>query len=400
LREPLRRRKVWVLIAGPGLVMRNSLRAGIFSGMAMAMTVSPGAFGASPNAELVIHEWGTITTVHAADGTPQGSLNRIEESEVLPPFVHRYEPESTRFDPKKRLIKAPLIPGRPDVTMRLETPVIYFHPANKRQFETAFDVRVSFRGGVINEFYPSAAADVKLDTARISEKMATGTIARQWTGEVLNNYVVGSLEWKGVKLHDTVVAPLTNDPVWLAPREVQAASVFLPDAGEGERYLFYRGVAALPALLQTHLKSRQITVSAPANMVWLDAESVALPNTWHVDVRAEGSLAFREHGALTLRKAAAGAEAGRFKRFSDADYAAENRGKLRASLKTALIKEGLFADEAEAMLNTWKHSYFEKPGLRVFYIVPRLWTDHFLPLSFSVAARVNRVIVGRIDLVP
>jgi hypothetical protein len=383
--------------------MRISLRSGIWLGVAVclvvAMVVASGAVGASPNAELVIHEWGTITTVHAADGTPQGSLNRIEESEVLPPFVHRYEPESTRFDPNKRLIKAPLIPGRPDVTMRLETPVIYFHPGNERQLETPFDVRVSFRGGVINEFYPSGAADVKLDTARISEKMATGTIARQWTGEVLNNYVVGSLEWKGVKLHDTVVAPLTNDPVWLAPREVQAASVFLPDAGEGERYLFYRGVAALPALLQTRLKSGKLTVSTPANLAWLDVESVVVPNTWHVHVRADGSLAFREHGALTLRKAAPGEELGRLKRFSDDDFAPENPGKLRASLKAALIKDGLFADEAEAMLNTWKHSYFEKPGLRVFYIVPRRWTDHFLPLTFSVPARVNRVIVGRIDLV-
>ena len=376
--------------------MRGKLRTGIWLGVASAMAC--GAFGALPQADLVIHEWGTITTVHAADGTPQGGLNRIEESEVLPPFVHRYEPESTRFDPKKRLVKAPLVPGRPDVTMRLETPVIYFHPRQK--FETPFDVHVSFRGGVINEFYPNAVADVKLDTSRITEKMVTGVIPRVWTGEVLNNYVVGSLDWKGVKLHDTVVAPLTNDPVWLAPREVQAASVFLSDAGEGERYLFYRGVGALPALLQTRVTSGQVTVSAPASLHWLDTDSMVLPNVWHVDVRADQAIAFREHGALTLRKADAGKEAGRFKRFSGGDYSAENLAKLRASLKAALIKDGLFADEAEAMLNTWKHSYFEKPGLRVFYLVPRTWTDHFLPLTFSVPARVNRVIVGRIDLIP
>ena len=67
-------------------------------------------------------------------------------------------------------------------------------------------------------------------------------------------------------------------------------------------------------------------------------------------------------------------------------------------MKKALIAQGLFADEAEAMLNTWKTSYFQKPGLRVFYIVPREWTDYFLPLEFSVPARVTRVIVGRIDL--
>jgi hypothetical protein len=378
--------------------MRNSLRSGIWSVAISAVTL--GAFGALPDAGLVIHEWGTITTVHAADGTAQGGLNKIEESEVLPPFVHRYEPESTRFDPRKKLVKAPLVPGRPDVTMRLETPVIYFHPGTKRHYEKPFDVQVQFRGGVINEFYPAAEAGVRLDTARISEKMVAGAIPRQWTGEVLNNYVVGSLHWKGVTLHDTVVAPLSNDPVWLAPREVQAASVFLSEAGEGERYLFYRGVAALSALLQTKVKSGQITVSAPANLVWLDVDSVALPAVWHVNVREDQSIAFREHGAIEIRKADAGKEVGRFKRFSDRDYAADNLKKLRSSLKAALIRDGLFADEAEAMLNTWKHSYFEKPGLRVLYIVPRLWTDHFLPLTFSVPARVDRVIVGRIDLVP
>ena len=376
----------------------RGLRGGLWLGGALAVTL--GAVGSLPKAEMVIHEWGTITTVHAADGTPQGGLNKIEESEVLPPFVHRYEPESTRFDPKKKLVKAPLVPGRPDVTLRLETPVIYFHPPAGKQYDTPIDVAVQFRGGVINEFYPNAAASVRLDTARISEKISAGVIPRQWTGEVLNNFVVGSLAWKGVKLHDTVSAPLTQDPVWLAPRDVQAASVFLPDSGEGERYLFYRGVGALPALLQTRLKSGQITVSAPANLVWLEADSVALPNVWHVDVRENHTIAFREHGALTLHKAQAGKEVGRFKRFSNSDYAAANLQGLRASLKAALIKDGLFADEAEAMLNTWKHSYFEKPGLRVFYLVPRVWTDHFLPLTFSVPARVNRVIVGRIDLAP
>ena len=43
-------------------------------------------------AKLIVHEWGTITTQHAPDGTPRGRLNRISASEVLPSFVHRYEP--------------------------------------------------------------------------------------------------------------------------------------------------------------------------------------------------------------------------------------------------------------------------------------------------------------------
>jgi hypothetical protein len=355
--------------------------------------------GATSSGDLVIHEWGTITTVHAADGTPAGELNRIDEADVLPGFVHRYEPESTRYgDPKKKLAKVPLLPGRPDVTMRLETPVIYFHPGAKRHYDTPIDVKVKFRGGVINEFYPDAVAGVRVDMERIQDKRQEGVLAGPWTGEVLNNYVVGSLAWTGVKLLDTVVAPLTNDPVWTAPREVQATSVFIPEAGEGERYLFYRGVGALPALLQTKLSGSSVRLSAPANLAWLEAPAVAIRKTWLVEVRPDKSIAFREQGSLALEKHRAGKELASLKGFGNGDFAPERLKELRSSLKTALIREGLYADEAEAMLNTWKHSYFEKPGLRVLYLVPRAWTDYFLPLEFSVPARVNRAIVGRIDL--
>ena len=50
------------------------------------------------------------------------------------------------------------------------------------------------------------------------------------------------------------------------------------------------------------------------------------------------------------------------------------------------------------MLDTWKESYFEMPGLRVFYIVPREWIDYFLPLQVSVPNEMTRVLIGRIDL--
>ena len=376
--------------------MRSRIR--IVGWSVAGVSLALGAFGALPRADLVIHEWGTITTVHAPDGTAQGGLNRIDESEVLPKFVHRYEPETTRFDPAKKLAKSPRVPGRPDVTMRLETPVIYFHPP--AGWDKPVDVSVLFRGGVINEFYPAAEADVYLDNARINDKQSAGVIAPAWTGETLNNFVLGSLKWPGIQLHETVVAPLTSDPAWLAAREVEAASVFLPEVGEGERYLFYRGVAALPALLQTRTRRSQVQLLAPAHLAWLQADSLVLPRIWLVDVREDRSLAFREHAAITLTRANVGREVGRLERFGNNQYGADNLALLRASLRSALIRDGLYADEAEALLNTWRHSYFEKPGLRVFYLVPRAWIDNFLPLTVSVPARVNRVIVGRIDLLP
>ncbi len=367
--------------------------------LALMAVFAAGAGGAGSRAGLVVHEWGTITTVHTPDGIAMGGLNQIDESDVLPAFVHRWEPESTRHDPKLRLAKVPLKPGRPDVTMRLETPVIYFHP-DKRGGQQPIDVTVRFRGGVINEFYPQADATVALDVERIVDKQREGVLPRKWTGEVLNNYVVGSLTWRGLELHDTVVAPLTDDPVWLAPRAVEAASVYLPHAGEGERYLFYRGVAALPALLQTRVERSQVQILAPAQLAWLEIRTLTVPGLWLADVRDDGAIAFREQGPVTYGKADAGKPLLRLKLMGASEATAERARELRASLKAALIEQGLYADEAEAMLNTWKASYFERPGLRIFYVVPRAWTDHFLPLTLSAPARVERVIIGRIDLAP
>ena len=133
------------------------------------------AFGTAQAADLVIHEWGTITTIHDAAGNPATGLNRIDEADVLPSFVHRYEPATTR-QPQRQLGKSPLVPGRPDVTMRLETPVIYFHPPPNKKYDNPIDVTVRFRGGVLNEFYPDAEASVALDTPRVHDKMEAGVI--------------------------------------------------------------------------------------------------------------------------------------------------------------------------------------------------------------------------------
>jgi hypothetical protein len=72
---------------------------------------------------------------------------------------------------------------------------------------------------------------------------------------------------------------------------------------------------------------------------------------------------------------------------------------LHAELAVALEKEGLFKEEALAMLDTWKLSYFESEGTRVMFMLPRAWTDAQMPLSISAPADITRVMLGRIELV-
>jgi hypothetical protein len=87
-------------------------------------------------------------------------------------------------------------------------------------------------------------------------------------------------------------------------------------------------------------------------------------------------------------------------KFAAADFAAGNLAKLKSSMQTALVKAGLYPDEASAMLRTWELSYFKSPGLRFFYIVPRQWVDATLPLKITGApVEITRVMVGRIELI-
>jgi len=346
---------------------------------------------------LVVHEWGTITTRHHPNGTPEGRLNRIAAADTLPAFVHRFEPPVTRTDAKTSLLKSPLTPGRPDVTMRLETPVIYFHPPAGRRSPVPLDVHVRFRGGVLNEFYPNADANVAVDVDRVGAKMAAG-IVRDWNGATLDNYVVGDLRWSHLALRASVSLPATSSHVWRAPRSVRASSVLTP-AGEGERYLFYRGVAHLDAVFQTTLTSSAVQLNAPVRLLWLRTESTTVPATWLVDVRTDGAIAFRAERSLTITSGAPGRELARIPLFSSHDYQAKNASDLRRAMKGALVAAGLFEDEAEAMLETWNASYFRAPGLRLLYLVPQEWIAYFLPLEISVSHQATRVLVGRIDLV-
>jgi hypothetical protein len=350
---------------------------------------------------LIVHEWGTITTHHTANGTPEGRLNRIGPSEILPPFVHQYEPAATQPQspqPTQRapLIKSPVTPGRPDVTMRLETPVMYFYPPSGSGAQPRFDVSVRFRGGILNEFYPNADATSQVDVDRITTKMQAGMI-KAWDGDVLNNYVVGSLCWHDVSLNPSASLPSTSSHVWLAPRRVRSTAV-VTLSDEAEQYLFYRGVAHLDALVQTELAPTELRLRAPANLQWLSAPTMTIGALWLVDIRPNGGSAVRALEAIPIAKDSAARELRRVPLFTPRDYSSDAIAALRRSMKQALIARGLFEDEAEAMLSTWEESYFRAPGLRLLYIVPQEWISYHLPVTISTPHELTRVLVGRIDL--
>ena len=85
--------------------------------------------------------------------------------------------------------------------------------------------------------------------------------------------------------------------------------------------------------------------------------------------------------------------------LEETGYQADWRATLYEDGVEMLVAAGLFRKEADAMMQTWWASYFETPGLRVFWIVPRAEVDKVLPLSVSPEPQgIERVIVGRSEI--
>lgn len=329
--------------------------------------------------QLVVHEWGTFTSLQDETGRAIGGLNINDEP--LPKFVHRLAGPTAPVDP------AALSKGfatlHPEVTMRLETPVVYFYPPANGDKIPVVDVSVAFRGGLLSEFYPRG------DAGPAGASAGTKDLGK----------INGTLGWKNVTIGaggDRL--PVTDLHVWLAPRLARHAAPLTVGA-ESEQYLFYRGVAQLDApvrVVRSGGSGEQIRLfdGRPAKA---QASPLKLRAMWLAEFRADGACAYRKIDAVPA--AAEGNPVGQPASFTEGEFSVINVDKLRVEMHAALVADGLFDEEASAMLETWKLSYFKSVGQRLFFLVPRDWTDGVLPLTVSKPCDLTRVMMGRIELV-
>jgi hypothetical protein len=344
--------------------MNGTFTPALLAAVAMAIA-QPSAAAAS----LVIHEWGTFTSFQDSRGRTIPGIN--VDDEPVPKFVHRL-PEAqiftTRSAPASWSQGAPRC--HPEVTLRLETPVLYFYPQSDFAFDQSFEVHAAFTHGWLTEFFPAAIA------------------SNPGFPQDLRRSARGSIRWQGLRLsrEPSAAMPETKAHVWLAPRNVKSATVIKGDDAEAEKYVFYRGVGHLDAPIVVRAQADSLSISLRNEEQLLSS----LPPMWIVHVSADGQLAYRSIKAEKQRTLTAAAPT--------AKAAANGVAALRLELKTALTAEGLYEDEAEAMLATWQLSYFDSEGMRVFFILPRSWTDAQLPLSTSIPAEVTRVMLGRVEL--
>ena len=373
------------------IVLRHHALGGCASFVAVVLL----ALNARAEPKWIIHEWGTFTSLQNEAGEAIGGLNT--DDEPVPEFVHRLANYLLLLPTEVPTIFFQGAPScHPDVTMRLETPVIYFHPPAAGNKIGNVSVHVKFRGGWLTEFYPDAHPDAT--GFKDYEPGKRGT-ARLFQFGPLHASTESTLAWEYLKIGGDW--PLTNTTahVWTSPRAVQAALVQTA-SGESEKFLFYRGVAHLNAPLKISRDTNTGELLLRSQLEELPTDKpLAIRSIWLVDIQPGGNIAFRPLPSLTLDRNPKKILAHTPAVFSPGDFSSGNLEKLKAALQTALVADGLFADEAQTLLNTWELSYFKSPGLRVFFLVPRAWTDFYLRLEMSLSADINRVMVGRIELV-
>jgi hypothetical protein len=354
---------------------------------AIALLLVSAAAGAQQNWQ--IHEWGTFTSLQDESGQALGGINT--DDEPVPPFVHGSPLAIQPHTGIPGQIGGKGIPFcHPGVTMRLETPVIYFHPPPGTANGQDADVKVQFRGGWLTEFYPDAVSDAPGQTQSDQYNFSL---------HPLTSDTVGHLEWDHLQIGGDWPLTNTSAHVWTSPRDVQSAQVH--DAGgESEKFLFYRGVGHMDAPLSVSRDDNTRDLLFRSHLKNLPADQpLEIRAMWLVDIQPDGKIAFRTLPSVALGQNSDEILTRTPSMFAPGEYNFANFDKLKDSLKAALVSEGLFDDEAQALLKTWEVSYFKSPGLRVFFLCPRAWTDYYLPLQISLAAQINRVMVGRIELV-
>jgi hypothetical protein len=300
---------------------------------------------------LTAHEWGTFTSIAGSDGQAV-EWSPLAGSKDLPAFVEHFR------DPGYKLG----LRG----TVRMETPVIYLYDSR----EETVSVSVAFSKGVITEWYPHA-----------SRVEPAGNVY----GENLHKAGArGSIAWDSVTLAPNGRPEFPREDRnnhYFAARMTSSTplSVKTATGEQQEKFLFYRGVSTfsvpLSAALDTEGKLRIRNRG--------DRE---IPTAILFERRGE-KVGYRIGGSLKEEL------------ILDAPELTATMDDLGRDLEGILVAQGLYQDEAHAMVETWRNSWFEE-GSRLLYIVPPAFVNEVLPLSIKpVPAQTVRVFVGRLELV-
>lgn len=291
---------------------------------------------------LVVHEWGTFTSIAGKDGVAL-EWRPLNGATDLPRFVHTIQDDKgLRHVNSKAELTA---------SIRMETPVLYFYAP--KEMDVA--VKVDFPKGKITEWYPQARA------------------------------VQAGINWGRIKVMPgaAVNLPVDYSPSHYYPaRETDAAPVQVCStnghATQQEKFLFYRGVGTFDLPLAVKLDGDNVVLTN------LGKDQIASLVIFENNGGKTGYRIFNSvNGTITAKRPAL-------------DKSVDS---LASDLRHMLVVSGLYEKEADAMIKTWRDNWFEE-GLRVFYVLPRHTTDAVLPVTIEPRpAELVRVLVGRAEVI-
>jgi len=293
---------------------------------------------------LVAHEWGTFTSVADETGNPVEWAPWLGPSD-LPCFVERLDGRNWKV-----LLHS---------FVRMETPVLYFYAARP----TTLSVQVSFPEGWITEWYPKAAV----------------TAGKPSDHGAISEYNNGKIAWNSVEVlpgANLEFPTASGDSHYFYARNTDSAPLRVGD--QQEKLLFYRGIGSFQVPVRPKF-------SSDGKLEIRNAGPDPIPLAIVFENRA-GKIGYRVlHGIANTVTVDPPEMTGDFQ-------------QLRQDLAGELAGFGLYKKEAEAMVETWRDSWFEY-GTRVLYVYPRNQVDALLPLSIDPKpAATGRVFVGRVEV--
>ena len=300
--------------------------------------------------DLLAHEWGTFTSIAGTNGQAIDWLPLAGPAD-LPDFVEHFRNASFKIGLRG--------------TVRMETPVLYFYTPR----QTDVSVRVAFSKGLITEWYP-----------RASSIGPTGTLNDRTLYE---QSTAGSIAWDSVRIMPNLAAEFPHDnrnSHYYAARGTSSAPLRVMTLGRNqeEKFLFYRGVSVVPLPISA-------TLTREGKLLARNVLHEEIPSVFLFERRGK-KLGYRIGGALQGEV------------ILDAPDLTATIDSISSYLQEILVAQGLYPEEAHAMLETWHDSWFEE-GSRLFYILPARFLDGILPLSINpIPAQTVRVFVGRLEI--
>lgn len=332
----------------------SAITLSFFSVMLSCASI-PAVHAQSVERTLSVHEWGTFTSVAGSDGNAvewQPITFDTQLANELPSFV-----EELKGVVAKLGLRA---------TMRMETPVIYFYSPN----DLKVSVHVAFACGLITDWYPRVP----------------GRLERGW--DLAKAYGTGNMDgdisWNNVELQPQQAPNFPRDDTdnrYYAARETSSTPLrVITDKGEQhEKFLFYRGVSHF--LLPISAKATPDNRLLVANLMKVEIPAIILFE------RRGDKVGYRVGGSLKTTS------------LLNPPELTGSVESLCDELEQLLTSRGLFPDEAHAMVETWRNSWFEE-GSRLIYILPSEFVDTILPLTIKPApATTVRAFVGRLEII-